>query len=113
MAAMYTANHMSVRALVVLTESGTTAKWMSRISSGISIFALSAHVATLRRVTLYRGVYPVLFNDEDVSSLATEQEILTRISRVGGVNKGDSVIMTKGDLTGVAGGTNTMKILKV
>jgi uncharacterized protein len=51
----------ALSAIVALTESGLTALWMSRISSGLPIYALSAHRATLRRMTLYRGVHPVLF----------------------------------------------------
>jgi pyruvate kinase len=61
MAAMYTANHLGVKAIASLTESGSTALWMSRISSGIPIYALTSHVETRRKVTLYRGVYPVSF----------------------------------------------------
>ncbi len=61
MAAMYTANHLNVRAIATLTESGSTSLWMSRISSGIPIFALSRHESTNRKVNLYRGVSPVFF----------------------------------------------------
>ena len=61
MAAMYTANHLKVRAIATLTESGSTSLWMSRISSGIPIFALSRHESTCRKVNLYRGVFPVDF----------------------------------------------------
>ena len=59
---MYTANHLDVRAIVALTESGSTALWMSRIRSDIPIYAFTRHAATQRRVTLYRGVYPVDFD---------------------------------------------------
>ena len=55
-AAMYTANSLGVKAIAALTESGATALWMSRISSGIPIFAMTRHVETRRKVTLYRGV---------------------------------------------------------
>jgi pyruvate kinase len=61
-AAMYTANHTGVKAIAALTESGATPLWMSRISSGIPIYALTRHVETRRKVTLYRGVYPVSFD---------------------------------------------------
>ena len=62
MAVMYTANHMQVRAIVALTESGATPLWMSRIRADIPIYAFTRHEATRRRVTLYRGVYPVPFD---------------------------------------------------
>ena len=62
MAVMYTANHMKVRAIVALTESGSTPLWMSRIRADIPIYAFTRHEATRRRVTLYRGVYAVPFD---------------------------------------------------
>ena len=114
MAAMYTANHFKVRAIVTMTESGTTAKWMSRISSGLPIFALSRQITTLRRVTLYRGVYPIYFDIKDGQRGDEAQgDVLRELLRLGVVNEGDSVIVTQGELTGIAGGTNSMKILVV
>ena len=62
MAVMYTANHMKVRAIVALTESGATPLWMSRIRADLPVYAFTRHEATRRRVTLYRGVYPVIFD---------------------------------------------------
>jgi pyruvate kinase len=113
MASMYVANHLDVRAIVALTESGSTALWMSRIRSGIPIFALTRHEATRRRVKLYRGVYPVAFDvvHTDPSHVvdAIVQEMLER--KV--VTAGDKVIFTTGELSGVKGGTNTMKIVAV
>ena len=70
MAVMYTANHMKVRAIVALTESGATPLWMSRIRSDIPIYAFTRHEATRRRVTIYRGVYPVIF---DVTSSSVDR----------------------------------------
>jgi pyruvate kinase len=113
MASMYTANHFEVRAIVAMTESGATAKWMSRISSGIPIVAMTSQEATLRRVTLYRGVYPIRLDIDDATSAEAEREILDELRRLGFVEEGESVIMTRGELTGVAGGTNSMKILLV
>ena len=113
MAAMYTANHMDVKAIVALTESGSTALWMSRIRSGIPIFAMTRHEATRRRVTLYRGVYPVAYdvlheNPDHVLRGAADE-----LRQRGAVRDGDYVICTKGDFSGVTGGTNSLKILRV
>ena len=114
MAAMYTANHHAVTAIVAMTESGTTAKWMSRISSGLPIFAMSRQLATLRRVTMYRGVYPIYFDvQEGQRSDEAQNEVLSELHRLGVVDKGDAVIVTQGELTGIVGGTNSMKILVV
>jgi pyruvate kinase len=110
---MYTANHLDVRAIVALTESGSTALWMSRMRSDIPIYAFTRHPATQRRVTLYRGVYPV---DFDVTHPRPEKlypEIFERLLEGRLAAEGDLIIVTKGELTGVSGGTNSMKILKV
>jgi pyruvate kinase len=113
MAAMYTANHAQVAAIVAMTESGATAKWMSRNSSGIPIFAMSPNVATVRRVSLYRGVYPILVEAESMGTDAAEQQAICELRQLGIVNKDDSIVVTKGDLTGITGGTNSLKIIKV
>jgi pyruvate kinase len=113
MAVMYTANHLKVGAIVALTESGSTPLWMSRIRSDIPIYAFTRHEYTRRRVTLYRGVYPVPFDithtQPDVLYGAIFEQLLKR--RL--VSIGDLVILTKGELSGVSGGTNSMLILKV
>jgi len=113
MASMYVANHFDVKAIVAMTESGQTAKLMSRISSGIPIVAMSRRTPTLRRVTLYRGVYPVYFDNTEMSIGESEQQMIRELRRLDLVDKDDNVAVTMGDVTGVAGGTNTMKIVKV
>ncbi|HKD53035.1 MAG TPA: pyruvate kinase [Steroidobacteraceae bacterium] len=115
MAVMYTANHMKVRAIVALTESGATPLWMSRIRGDIPVYAFTRHEATRRRVTLYRGVYPVIF-DVTAGGGSTEnlyRALFTRLLELHLVNKRDLVILTKGELSGVQGGTNSMQIVKV
>ncbi len=113
MAAMYTANHLSVKAIAALTESGSTPLWMSRISSGIPIYAMTRHVDTRRKVTLFRGVYPVSFDVTTTDHAEVNREAVDELLRRGAVRDGDLVIITKGDLMGVHGGTNAMKIVKV
>jgi pyruvate kinase len=113
MAAMYTANHLKVKAIAALTESGSTPLWMSRISSGIPIYAMTRHVSTRRKVTLYRGVYPVSFDMTSNDHAEVNMEAIDELLRRGAVRNGDLVIITKGDLNGVQGGTNAMKVVKV
>ncbi len=114
MASMYSANHLNVKAIASLTESGSTPLWMSRISSGIPIYAMTRHVATRRKVTLYRGVYPVSFDSTAFTDhVELNREAIDELRRRGAVRDGDLVIITKGDLMGVDGGTNAMKIVKV
>jgi pyruvate kinase len=114
MSAMYAANHLDVKAIAALTESGSTTLWMSRISSGIPIYALTGHVRTRRKVTLYRGVYPISFDTTATTDHAVvNKEAIDELKRRGVVRDGDLVILTKGDLMGVLGGTNAMKIIRV
>jgi pyruvate kinase len=113
MATMYTANHLGVKAIAALTESGSTTLWMSRISSGIPIFALTGHEQTRRKVTLYRGVYPISFDDTTKDHAIANKRALDRLRELKLVQEGDLVIITKGDLMGVLGGTNAMKIVRV
>jgi len=112
-ATMYTANSLGVKAIAALTESGATPLWMSRISSGIPIFAMTRIVETRRKVTLYRGVYPVSFDMTTPDHATVNKEAIEELMRRGAVRDGDLVIITKGDLMGVHGGTNAMKIIRV
>ena len=113
MAVMYTANHLVVKAIVALTESGSTPLWMSRIRSDIPIYAFTRHEATRRRVTLYRGVYAVPFDVVHTDPEILYPSIFRLMIELGLCAAGDLVIMTKGEMSGVSGGTNTMKILEV
>lgn len=113
MAAMYTANHAGARAIAALTESGSTTKWMSRISSGIPIYAMTQHEKTRRRIKLYRGVYPVDFPIRATSHAQANITAVDILKNHHVVDDGDIVIITKGDLMGDGGGTNAMKIVKV
>ena len=114
MAVMYTASHMDVKAIVALTETGATTLWMSRLRSDIPIYAFTRHDHTGRRVTMYRGVYPVVFDQSGCE--APEKlynAVFARLLELDLVRVGDLVILTKGELSGVQGGTNSMQILKV
>jgi pyruvate kinase len=113
MATMYTANHLKVRAIATLTESGSTALWMSRISSGIPIYALSRHESTNRKVNLFRGVFPIYFPTIHTNHAEANMEVVELMKKRGTVEDGDLVIITKGDLMGTGGGTNAMKIVEV
>lgn len=114
MAVVYISNHLKVRAVVALTESGATPLFMSRIRADLPIYAFTRHEATRRRVTLYRGVYPVVYDvTKGSSTLELYRSIFARLLELNLVDRGDLVILTKGELSGVEGGTNSMQILKV
>ncbi len=114
MAAMYTANHLNIAAIAALTDSGSTPLWMSRINSSLPIFALSNIKSTGSKVTLYRGVYPIEFDTSlEVDMMHVNYAMIEELVRRGVVSEGDLVIITKGDLKGISGGTNSMKIVCV
>lgn len=113
MAAMYTANHLDIKAIISMTESGSTPLWMSRIRSGIPIYGLSRHEATRRRMVLYRGVYPIAFDATRYERPLLNFKAVEELEKRGVVKKGDLVIITKGDLMGVHGRTNSMRIFTV
>ncbi len=109
---VFTANNLNIKAIAALTQSGKTALLMSRLSTAVPIYALSSVVETRRRVSLFKGVYPVKFkgvrNPERALNQA-EDELLKR----GAVQTGDYIVLTIGEPYGKAGGTNTMKVVKV
>jgi pyruvate kinase len=113
MATMYAANHFNVEAIIALTESGSTPLWMSRIRSGIPVYGLTRNITTQRKMTLYRGVYPVYFDMAKDDQNAVNQRAIDALSRSNIVHKGDYVIITHGDELGMHGGTNTMKLVQV
>lgn len=114
MAAMYTANHLKgVKAIISMTESGATPLLMSRIRSGLPIYAYSRHPKTQTRVALYRGVQTVPFDTTDMDNASINSEAVNLLVQRGDVVEGDIVLITKGDYTDAQGGTNTMKIVRV
>lgn len=113
MATMYAANQMEgVKAIIALTESGGMARLLSRITSGLPIFALSRHEDTLNRCALYRGVYPAYFDTTEHEGVAARQAVNKLVS-LGHLQSGDLVLLTHGDSMETIGATNTMKIMIV
>lgn len=113
MATMYAANHFGVTCIAALTESGNTPLLMSRISSGIPIIALTPHIDTRRKVTLYRGVYPTTVDYTGLSDAEVQDQILLELKAKGVTKAGDLVVVTRGQSRGLMGGTNQMEIVKV
>ncbi|OGT30621.1 MAG: pyruvate kinase [Gammaproteobacteria bacterium RIFCSPHIGHO2_12_FULL_35_23] len=113
MATMYVANHLDITAIISLTESGSTPLWMSRIRSGIPIFALTRHVETQRKMNLYRGVYAIKFDMTKIPRPSLNRVAADELVKKGILKMGDLVIITKGDIVGVHGFTNSLKIFNV
>ncbi|MFN4330128.1 MAG: pyruvate kinase [Limnobacter sp.] len=113
MAALFTAHHLDVKAIAALTQSGSTALWMSRLNCGVPIFALTPEEKTRRRLSLYRDVRTVMMQaeTEDRELLLAKSEKALLDAKV--VELGDLIVITIGEPIGKSGGTNTMKIVRV
>lgn len=112
MAAMYVANHLrGVRAIIAMTETGATPKLMSRLRSGMPIFAFTPHPHTQRRVAIYRGVETIAFDNDAVPNSEINQLAVSELLNRRLVEPGDRILITKGDYDKAHGGTNTLKIV--
>jgi pyruvate kinase len=112
MATLFTAYHLQVKAIASLTDSGSTALWMSRHNCGCPIFALTPKIETQRRMALLRNVTSLFLeqsSDRDEVLRAAEDLLLAQSH----VQRGDMIVLTIGEPMGKSGGTNTMKIVRV
>jgi pyruvate kinase len=113
MAALFTAYHLKVKAIAALTQSGSTALWVSRLNSGVPVYALTPEITTRYKLSLFRSVFPLMLqyqgdNRETLVRLAED-----RLLQAGYVQPGDLIVIAFGEPIGVPGGTNTMKIVRV
>ncbi len=112
MGALFTAYHLGCKAILALTESGSTALWMSRQRIQVPIYALTSQVRSQRRMALYRNVTPML-----MPSFADRDEALARAEALlienGVLNPGDTYAITCGEPMGHPGGTNMLKVCRV
>jgi pyruvate kinase len=113
MGALFTAHHLKVKAIASLTQSGSTALWMSRLNCGVPIYALTPEPSTLTKCALMRDVRPLTLpyegHDRERLLFEAEQVLLDK----GVAHLGDLIVITMGEPIGQSGGTNTMKIVKV
>jgi pyruvate kinase len=110
--ALFTAHHLRVKAIAALTESGSTALWMSRHIIDVPIFALTPSLATQRRASLLRNVrtFELAHSTDREAVLKAAQDLLLA---KGVVQKGDMIVLTWGEPMGQTGGTNALKIMKI
>ena len=105
MGALFTAHHLGCKAILALTESGSTALWMSRHNVKVPIFGLTTQLVSQRKMTLYRNVRPLLmpgYTDRDQALAAAEKLLVER----GVLRPGDTYAITCGEPMGYPGGTN-------
>jgi pyruvate kinase len=112
MGALFTAHHLGCKAILALTESGSTALWMSRHRIQVPIFGLTTQLVSQRKMALYRNVKPLLmpeFGDRDQALAAAEKILVER----GVLMPGDTYAITCGEPMGYPGGTNMLKVCRV
>ena len=112
MGALFTAHHLGCKAIIALTESGSTALWMSRHNIKVPIYALTTKAQSERKMALYRNVRPILmpsFSDRDQALQAAEKLLCER----GVLMPGDTYAITCGEPMGYPGGTNMLKVCRV
>lgn len=112
MGALFTAHHCGAKAIVAMTDSGSTALWMSRFNMHMPIYALTTRLSTQRRMAMYRNVRPLLMDtsyDRDTALADAESHLIRR----GIVQSGDIYAITCGEPMGEPGGTNLLKICRV
>ncbi|MGB4466556.1 MAG: pyruvate kinase [Azovibrio sp.] len=113
MAAIWTAHHLKVKAIAALTQSGSTALWMSRLNCGVPIYALTPDPKAMGTMVIYREVYPLLMSQQHMDRDMLLQEAEELLIAKGVVEKGDLIVLTIGEPIGCVGGTNTLKIVRV
>jgi pyruvate kinase len=113
MSAMFLSEHIGVRAIVAMTESGGTARYLSRFRSNVPIFGLSRHVGARRRMALMRDVFPIDFDSRGLATREAAREALKQLFDQGLLAEGDRVIITSGDHMERHGATNTLRLLQV
>jgi len=112
MGALFTAHHLGCKAIVALTDSGSTALWMSRHRIHIPIYALTPKLQTQRKLALYRNVRPLLM-DQSAERDEALREAEAHLKKRGIVQSGDIYAITCGEPMGAPGGTNMLKICRV
>jgi pyruvate kinase len=112
MGALFTAYHLDAKAIVALTESGATALWMSRHWIHVPIYALTPRQSSVRAMSLYRNVTPVAIDTNRDRDAALSDAIDIIVSK-GFAKHGDKIVLTIGEPMGQAGGTNTLKIVRI
>lgn len=113
-AAMYIANHLKIRAIVSLTETGMTALWVSRTRSGIPVYGLSRSSNALGRMALYSDVYPIAFDvTQFKDTTLLKRAAIDQLLQSNLVKIEDLIVVTSGDHIGVTGGTNSLTIMQV
>jgi pyruvate kinase len=110
---MFMATNVSVKAIIALTESGSTAQWLSRVQSSVPIYAFSTNASSRRRMAMFRDVFPVKQDSSSEDADVVIAEALRTLLAHGAVAENDRIIITMGDRMAKSGGTNTLRFVKL
>ncbi len=112
MGALFTAHHLGCKAIVALTESGSTTLWMSRHNIKVPIYGLTSQRSSERRMTLFRNVRPLLMPPQVERDAALAQAEAILVAK-GVLRPGDTYAITCGEPMGHPGGSNMLKVCQV
>lgn len=113
MATMFLSEHIGVRAVVAMTESGGTARYLSRFRSSVPIYAFSHHPGARRKMTLMRDVFPMDYDSRGQTPREAGRDAIRMLVEAGLLASGDRVIFTSGEHMQTRGATNTLRLLQV
>jgi pyruvate kinase len=113
MAGMFLAEHTKVRAMLALTESGGTARFLSRFRSSVPIFGMSRHEGARRKMAMMRDVFPVAFDSRGLPTREAARGAIRQLFGMGLLSESDRVLITSGDHMETHGSTNTLRLLQV
>lgn len=105
----HTALNLNVKAIVAATESGSTARTISKYRPHSDIIAVTPSKKTARQCAIVWGVNPVVKEGRKTTDALLNNAVATAVE-TGRVSNGDLIIITAGVPTGEKGTTNMMKI---
>ena len=113
MATMFLSEHIGVRAIVAMTESGGTARYLSRHRAQAPIYAIARHDGARRRMALMRDVFPINFDSRGLTPREAARGSIRLLVEAGLLETGDRVVFTSGEHMETHGATNTLRLLEV
>jgi pyruvate kinase len=113
MASMFLVEHIQVRAILAMTESGSSARFLSRFRTSVPIFGLSRHDGARRKMALMRDVFPVAFDSRGLPTREAARGAIKQLFDLGMLAETDRVLITSGDHMEMHGTTNTLRLLQV
>jgi pyruvate kinase len=111
-AACAAAIKVQAKAIITCTETGMSARLAAKYRPQQPLYGVSQHSATLRRMSLYWGVIPIICNP---SSTHTDevQTGLNAVQERERLPNGSVAVVTGGTTTGQAGSTSVMQIAEM